>query len=269
MKKSLITVACTLLALFSFGQSSSEYGLSMGFSGYLGDLQSPNYTYQDPGFLTGFFARYNLTSGLSGKAFLNFTRIHASDMNSSDQGHIDRNLSFRSNIMEFGCIGEFNVLPFDPFHPENKRYRRYFQCTPFFTFGLNVFHFNPQTYYNGQWLRLNPLRTEGQNYNLTQLAIPFGMGIKYQPTPRIVCSFELGFRKTFTDYLDDVSTRYIDPSILAAQNGALSAELSYRGDEKYNSTSLPEVNSPRGNPDNKDWYLINTFSVSYKFYHVK
>lgn len=54
MKKSLFTIVCTLFALFSFGQSSSEYGLSMGFSGYLGDLQSPNYTYQDPGFLTGF-----------------------------------------------------------------------------------------------------------------------------------------------------------------------------------------------------------------------
>ncbi len=73
---------------------------------------------------------------------------------------------------------------------------------------------------NGEWVDLKPLRTEGQGlipgreeYKLTQLNIPMGIGVKYFLTETFHVSSEVLHRKTFTDYIDDVSTNYVDPDI--------------------------------------------------------
>lgn len=90
--------------------------------------------------------------------------------------------------------------------------------------GVGVFHFNPQGSLtdaagNKTWYYLHPLRLEGQGmpeypaskpYKLTQMNIPFGGGLKFFMSDRINVSLEFLYRKTFTDYIDDVSQRYID-----------------------------------------------------------
>ena len=186
---------------------------------------------------------------------------------------LNRNLNFRSFVLEWGVLGELNLLPFNRFIEQGDI--RHYNFTPFIYGGLNVFHFNPKTYYNGQWIALQPLSTEGQNtsinadrnYRLTQLALPFGFGFKYQLTPELTIAYEMGARKTFTDYLDDVSGNYTDLSVLASEKGSLAAELSYRGDEIFGKELTSSyLGEQRGNSSNKDWYLINSLSISYKLY---
>jgi len=274
MKKIIIGSVLIAISFYTNAQlKSREFGYNIGTSNYLGDLQTKNKTYKWPGFSTGIFVKQNLNPMFAIKGFINYARISGDDAKTFSQGQINRNLSFRSFVLEWGAVGELNLLPFNRY-TENRDSRHY-NFTPFLYAGLNVFHFNPKTYYNGQWIALQPLSTEGQNtsinaqrnYRLTQVALPFGFGFKFQITPEITITYEMGARKTFTDYLDDVSTNYTDLSLLAATKGNLAAELSYRGDEvKGNELTSSYLGEQRGNSSNKDWYLINSFSVSYKLY---
>ena len=97
------------------------------------------------------------------------------------------------------------------------------------------------------------------------MAIPIGGGFKYSVSDDVKISFEIGFRKTFTDYLDDVSTTFADKTLLLGNNGQHAVDLSYRGDEVYGgSTTYPAANSQRGNPDSKDWYYYTGLGISYR-----
>ena len=269
MKKIIFTLLMSTVAMGSFAQLSTEVGYNIGFSSYLGDLQPKAFTYDQPGFSTGFHIRHNITSQLAVRGMVNYGRLNASDAKSLDQGHIQRNLSFRTYIMVFGGVMEVNVLPFDTFNTKNKKYRRYFNFTPFFFGGVNVFHFNPKTLYKNEWVALQPLQTEGQNYSLTQIAIPFGFGFKHQVSKHIGFQIEFGFRKTFTDYIDDVSTNYPDLNKMALNNPT-AADLSFRGDElPENPQTIPTAGSQRGLSSNMDWYLINNVSFTYKIFQNK
>lgn len=268
MKKLFLSISMACISLLSLAQSS-EVGYNIGFSSYLGDLQPLDYTYKNPGFSTGAFFRHNVTSHLSFRAFFNYGRISGYDSRSSIQSHIDRNLHFRSFIAEFGGDMQVNILPFDKYNPNNKKYKTYFNWTPYLFAGINFFHFNPRAQYKGQWTDLQPLRTEGVSYSLTQVAIPFGFGMKYQVHKHIVLQMEMGFRKTFFDHLDDVSTSYPDLNKLALTD-PVAADMSYRGDELYeNNMGMPAPGAQRGDSKDMDWYLINNVSVIYKFHHKK
>ena len=182
-----------------------------------------------------------------------------------------RNLSFRSSIWEVGARIEFNFVPFGK---GGKRYR----TTPFLFGGINFFHFNPMAQYfdsvtkQQQWAELQPLGTEGQNsslypdrsrYTLNQLAIPFGMGFKALIGDDIVLSFEYGLRKTWTDYLDDVSTTYVGRDVLynGSDQGRLAATLA----DRSNEVQPGYVNAPgikRGDDSLNDWYAFFNLSIS-------
>lgn len=276
MKKRLLSLLLAFAAMNSMGQQSREFGGSIGFGNYLGDLQSPDYTMQLPSLNAGLSVKANYGPHVAIRGFFNVGRISGDDSKSRDQFLINRNLSFRSNILEYGAALELNMLPFDSYNPHNKSGKRYFNFTPYLYGGLNVFHYNPKTLYNGTWVSLQPLNTEGQNsgfnaagsYKLTQVAIPFGAGFKVQVSPKMIVSFDIGLRKTFTDYLDDVSGNYADIAALNANNGALSGALSFRGDELQNFNGIsPVAGSRRGNPNNKDWYTINQLTIAYKLYN--
>ena len=114
---------------------------------------------------------------------------------------------------------------------------------------------------------LQPLGTEGQGlaeypdrefYNLTQFSIPLGAGVKYALTDQINLGFEIGIRKTFTDYIDDVSLTYADEVILAENRGAQTVALANRTGSPVNG------GQSRGSSDN-DWYLISGVTISYNF----
>src|SRR6185437_13148643 len=102
-------------------------------------------------------------------------------------------------------------------------------------------------------------------YSLTQIGIPFGAGVKLALSDNLNVGLEVGFRKLFTDYLDDVSTTYVDKNLLLANRGQKAVELSYRGDEiKGGSLVYPDSGAQRGNPGSKDWYYFTGLTLSFR-----
>ncbi|CAN5339741.1 hypothetical protein BH09BAC2_BH09BAC2_08490 [soil metagenome] len=176
-------------------------------------------------------------------------------------GRYERNLSFRTKISEFTIIGEvYPTYLFRQFDTDVEPPR----AAPYVMFGVGFFHFNPQTQYQGRWVDLQPLHTEGQgfidgrpNYQLTQMNIPLGLGLRYELAPRILLRAEFLYRKLSTDYLDDVSTTYVDPSVFDKLPAA-DAELA----KILNKRSLPgweysKVGDKRGNPDKDAYFTFN------------
>ncbi len=176
-----------------------------------------------------------------------------------------RNLSFTSPISEISLIAEFDPLMLH-YYPDGVP-----PVSPYLLAGLGWFSFNPQTYYQGRWVDLQPLHTEGEgfaeykhrpNYHLSQVNIPIGGGLKYELSELVTLRLELIYRFLFTDYLDDVSTTYIDPSLfakyLSPANAALAKALYSRRGEVDPGYHTP-IGAYRGNPRQNDAYY--TFSL--------
>lgn len=228
-----------------------------GSSNYNGDFQKKRFTFNNAHPAFGIGLEYELTSHL----YLN-TGIRYGKISGTDAGSINvkRNLNFTTDITEFevGVQYDFINLNAGP-------------VTPFIATGIAIFHFNPFTRdSNKQKTFLQPLGTEGQGffmgrkkYNLIQFSIPFGAGVKFVLSQNTRVSIEAGFRKTFTDYLDDVSLTYVDKQALLAHNGAKSLELSFRGDELNYRLPYPAQGVRRGNPSGKDWYYFTGISFSF------
>ena len=122
---------------------------------------------------------------------------------------------------------------------------------------------------NGNSVRLQPLGTEGQGivptrspYSLFQFCIPIGIGFKYTVGQQWGVGLELGIRKTFTDYIDDVSTTYFDFNSYPGQFNPLALILADRSDKTKPYNTLP--GSQRGDNRKSDTYMFAIFSVNYK-----
>ena len=133
--------------------------------------------------------------------------------------------------------------------------------------GIGVFHFNPKGEFNDKWYNLQPLGTEGQGisparekYKRTQICIPFGIGGRYFFNRRWGVGFEFGLRKTFTDYIDDVSKTYYDPLAINQANGPVAAYFSNPNPNAESTT----VGQQRGDPRDKDAYMFAIISLHYK-----
>lgn len=237
--------------------SRSEFGLMMGGSYYLGDLNQQHLANTN---LAGqAFYRYNVHSRLALRANLTIGKINAADATSSNAYYVNRNLSFQTNIYELGTGVEFMYLPFEI---GNKRYRG----TAYLLAELAVARINPTTEWNGEQVELQPLGTEGQGtflsdrskYKRTQLAIPIGIGCRFTLTENIGLNLEYGLRFLFTDYIDDVGTyRYVDPVALQAANGPMAAALSNRSLDQNQF-------GQRGNPSIRDWYAFFGAGISFR-----
>jgi hypothetical protein len=234
--------------------------LTGGLSNYSGDLQDKTYTFDQSYFAFGAGAQYDITRNFSVISNIMFMKIGASDQfNAPDL--VFRNLSFQSNVLEWNLLGEYTFLDIT-----QKKF------SPFVFAGIAVFHYDPYAFDTlGRKLYLHPLSTEGEGllqypdqkpYNLTQFAIPFGAGIKFRVSENIVLAYEVGFRKTFTDYLDDVSNRYVDQTILQSAKGSDAVEMAYRGNELKGGASYPPAGTKRGSPQYKDMYYYTGIRVS-------
>ncbi len=262
-----------LFSIIQINAQHLELGASLGFSNYLGDLAPSSFigSIGESHIATSIFSKYNFNDRIALLGSFSYGRIGSSDAASyirfNNNFRKERNLSFRSDIFELAIIGEFNILGFQPYLKEHP-------FAPYIFGGIAVYRFNPQASFNGAWHDLQPLGTEGQGlanqpqkYKLTQFSIPFGAGIKFTFHPRISIGMDIGLRKTFTDYLDDVSNAYPDLSLLEATNGTLASELSWRGDEIDMEASPPEAGSGRGDPTDLDWYVFSKVMISYNFFN--
>jgi len=165
-------------------------------------------------------------------------------------------------VHEFSAVGEYYLF---------NLYER--RISPYGFVGLAVFKFDPYAFDPAKnKVLLQRLSTEGQGitgygkqYKLTQLAIPFGGGVKYAINENMRIGLELGMRKLFTDYLDDISGNYADPNDLLAAKGQLSVDMSFRGDEvPSGSPTYPAKGAQRGSPKAKDFYYFTGIHFTYR-----
>jgi Outer membrane protein beta-barrel domain len=237
-----------------------HFNLYGGISNYSGDLQSKAFTLDQSYGSFGGGLQYDLTRNFSVLTNLSLLHVGAADkFNKPDLQ--SRNLSFQTQIFEWNVLGEYNFLDLS-----RKRF------SPYVFAGLAVYHFNPFAYDTmGNKVYLRPLSTEGEGlpeypnqkpYSLTQLAIPFGAGIKLRVTNNVIIAYEVNFRKLFTDYLDDVSTIYVDQSILASERGPEAVEMAYRGNEVKGGAPYPPSGTTRGGSKYKDWYYFTGIRIS-------
>lgn len=248
-------------------QSYVDIGAHVGLANYSGDLSPSNIgpVVSQSHISAGLFFKYNISPRFAGRLAANYAKISGSDALSGSDSQKLRNLSFFSNIFEFSGMLEFNIFKYCVIEGDSK-------FAPFATVGFGVFNYDPKTTYQGEVVRLQPLGTEGQGsslapnnpkYSLFQMNIPFGGGIKAKLSENITATVDLTWRWTFTDYLDDVSTIYPDPEVLAQENGSLAVALSNRTGEFLGVDGYVNNGATRGGPDVNDYYFTGTVGLSY------
>jgi opacity protein-like surface antigen len=262
--KKLLFIVCALLLGTAAQAQRHEVGLFLGASYYNGDL-NPSAPFANAQPAAGVAYRYIMNPRWAFKFNGYYGNLEAHDKNNPEQSLRSRNLHFRSMILEFAGNMEFNFMRFNP-GSERERF------SPFIFAGLSVFRFNPRTQFGGQWYDLQPLGTEGQgttaypdrsSYSLTSVGIPFGLGLKYSLGQNTVVALEWGMRKTFTDYIDDVSKTYADPYVLWAENTQASMLFGNRSMEdavlQLGLDISPVVGG--GNPQHMDSYAEMMFEM--------
>lgn len=251
-----------LTFLTTYAQRGWEIGLNGGVANYFGDLNT-NYSFREVGPAGGLMARYNFNTRVALRINGNYARIGGDDANSTNNFERARNLNFFSNVFDGEMALEFNFLNY--IHGDRDEF-----FTPYIYAGFAVVNFDPKTEVDSETVRLQPLGTEGQfrgeEYSRTQGALAFGLGMKVSLSYRWSLNFELGARRMFTDYLDDVSTIYADPEDIENLRGDLAARLSDRSIliPGVNDGSIGEPGRQRGDSTNKDYY--GTFKVGVLYY---
>lgn len=245
-----------------------EFGISAGAAHYFGDLNTRS-KLNRPKPAVGLFFRKQFGNYIGLRVAAHYARLGFSDIYNKNEFQKRRNLSFNSNIWELTLQGDFNFFKFVPGDPD-------FRFTPYITLGAGVFSYDPYAYYQGQKFFLRPLGTEGQGYSqypdrkpygTMAICVPFGVGVKYNLNERMNIGFEIVHRFTNTDYLDDVSTSYVDPAIFPKlpDGSASTAEILQ---DRSNETGEPIgfVNGTprqRGYPKQKDQYVMAELTFSF------
>lgn len=249
--KRLLIIASSLLGMVSLNaQHTNELGIFLGGSYYIGELNPSGHFNSLTRPAAGIVYRHNFNYRLAVAGSLLFGSVQGVDSRSSSYEQQQRNLSFRSHVYELAGRAEFNFVEYKI--GDDKH-----QFTPFMFLGVAAFNFDPKASISNQWIALQPLKTEGQSkaYFRTQVSIPFGAGIRVNLAKRIGLLAEWGMRKTFTDYIDDVSTVYADPTTLTPIAAALADRSNTAGDN---------IGHQRGNPRNKDWYSFAGLTLTFQ-----
>lgn len=259
MKKVFFFLSFCFLALMSKAQNNLNLNLFLGTSNYSGDLQDERFTFSQAHLAGGIGLGYELSNHFSIRASFKIGKISADDKYGRNK---ERNLNFSSQLSEGSLDIQYLLTPLNQH-----------VFTPYVFAGVAVYHYDPYTFdSSGTKYYLKPLSTEGEgfvqgrnNYSLTQFSIPFGVGVKMPLSENINVGFEIGYRKLFNDYLDDVSKDFVDHDLLLANRGSKAVELSYRGDElKNGSQQYPAAGVQRGNPTYKDWYYFTGLTLSFR-----
>jgi hypothetical protein len=191
---------------------------------------------------------------------------------STTTGRYERNLSFKSKISEVQLAIEVHPLFFKNYGDEDPP-----KISPYIVLGAGYYSFDPQAKLGGEWFSLQPLHTEGEgfaeypdhkSYSLNQFNIVGGLGLRYELNNTFNVRLEFLHRKLFTDYLDDVSSTYIDPNVfydhLPPNLAAIAQQLANRKGE-LNPNDFTSVGDQRGDPSDKDAYFTIVMKVGMSF----
>ena len=302
MRKLILLLICLIVLLPAILNAQAnrwkrtryEIVAGIGSTAFMGDLGGgsgnshfiSDFDFTSQRYLLTAGIRYKILQPVAVKAALTYGMLSGSDEKAKDVYRLDRNLSFRSPIIEFSAQLEYSIIP----EPTTQRYssrrnrkftfRSLLNINTYVFAGVSGFYFNPKGKDDGpggtgKWVALQPLGTEGQGlmegrkkYSRVSVAIPFGFGIKYAISRQISLGLEYGARWTFTDYIDDVSSTYVDNAWLASKD-PLAARMADKSIQT-NDDSDPRPNvqympgDQRGESKYNDYYMFTIISVTYK-----
>jgi Domain of unknown function (DUF6089) len=280
MKKYIAAVAISFAAAISTTSlraqdavvQEGEFGIGIGAGHYFGDLNTKA-RLNVPKIAASAFFRKNFGNYIALRVGVSFAQLGYSDQYNTHNKYMNsRNLSFNSKVWELSLQGDFNFFRFMPGEPE-------YSFTPYITFGAGIFNYDPYAYLRGEKVPLRPLGTEGQGsslypdrkqYSSMAISIPFGGGVKYSLNERINIGFEVLHRFTNTDYLDDVSTTYVNPVIFTPNpdgtpsNGQLLYDRSYELGEP-----IGRIDRARGGSKQKDQFVTAMFHLTFNLQSYK
>ena len=249
-----------------------EFGIGLGAAHYFGDLNT-RARLNRPKIAAGIFFRKNFGNYIAARIVANYAQLGYSDIYNTQNDYMHtRNLSFNTNVWELSLRGDFNFFRFLPGDPE-------FNFTPYVSLGVGVFSYDPYAYLQGQKYFLRPLGTEGQGsslypdrkpYSSMAICFPVGVGVKYAFNERFNIGLEITHRFTTTDYLDDVSKTYVDPSVFPPlPDGSPSPGL-LLSDRSYElGTPIGIKGRQRGVETNKDQFITAMIYFSFNLQSYK
>lgn len=280
MKKILLLIFTIFLLAFSINAQSwkflrNEFSFGLGATSFLGELGGANkigshnisgirdfdFNATRPAVQIGY--RRFFSSQIAAKAGFTFGQVSGNDALTEEQFRNNRNLHFKSPIAELAI--QVDYFPFREYFGHIYRSngvvgKRVNHLSPYLFAGIGGFWYNPKAKYQGNWEKLRPLQTEGVAYKSISVALPVGLGLKYAIDKQWSIGLEVGLRYTFTDYLDDVSTEYVDKSSESAMVQYLSNPA--LNNEGQTSWTLP--GQQRGSSQANDSYVFAILSVNYK-----
>jgi len=249
-----------------------EFGVGIGAGHYFGDLNT-RARLNRPKIAAGIFFRKNFGNYIAARIVANYAQLGYSDIyNTQNEYMLSRNLSFNTNVWELSLRGDFNFFRFLPGDPE-------FNFTPYVSLGIGVFSYDPYAYLQGEKYFLRPLGTEGQGsslypdrkpYSSMAICFPVGVGIKYAFNERFNIGLEITHRFTTTDYLDDVSTTYVDPAVFPPLPDGSPSPALLLSDRSYElGTPIGIKGRQRGVETNKDQFITAMIYFSFNLQSYK
>lgn len=226
--------------------------VGLNTSTYYGDLKDNSDIFDvKPSLSVG--ALYYFTKRIGVRGEFSWVTLSGADANSNDDGKIFRNLSFQSGNYELSAVGVINLIP------QGGRFYQRPQFNVYAFGGIGALYFNPKAVLDGKKYALQPLQTEGVDYSRITFVLPYGLGAKYKVSPFLNIGIEVGWRKAFSDYLDDVSTVFID-------NNSFTDPIAKQLADRRPEIGLPvkTAGSKRGEPTNDDAYML--FSIKGEYY---
>lgn len=281
MMKKFFAVVVVSAVLFTGNLSAQdavtqegEFGFGIGAGHYFGDLNTRARLNRAKLAATAFF-RKNLGNYIAVRVGATFAQLGYSDQyNTHNEYMYRRNLSFNTKVWELTLQGDFNFFRFMPGEPQ-------YSFTPYITLGAGVFSYDPYAYLRGQKVFLRPLGTEGQGssdprykdrkqYSSMGICIPFGGGVKYALNDRVNIGFEILHRFTNTDYLDDVSKTYVDPSIFPLNPDGSTSDAQLLSDRSYElGEPIGIPGRARGMSRQRDQYVTAMFHLTFNLQSYK
>lgn len=259
---------------FSKRKQYTSIGVSLNAMNYFGDLNPAtnfaSFHVGDTRPNLGLSITHRFFPRISGRFALAYGRVTADDNTNADKDDTNarfrytRNANFRNDIAEASAVLIVDLI-------ENRNdYRKRPDFVPYLFGGVAGFYHNPKAKGpDGEYRELQSLKTEGVDYSKFQFSLPFGAGVRYRINRNLDASFEIGIRKTFTGYLDDVSGNYADLSTRAADDparyfGGFSGGAAGKGITS-NSANLAAGFTPgaKRGQGKSDWYTVTGFSLNY------
>jgi hypothetical protein len=305
MIKRLLAIICFFSAVTAVSQNfirpnewkkyrKEVYG-SVGAANFLGDLGGLNkigtdyspvdleFTETRTAFQLGY--RYKVAKWFNLSTQFNYLIVRGDDKLTQEKFRSNRNLNFKSNIFELSGRLEFVYMANRVGHRygikrtlSRRMKNRSWDFTAFVGFG--GFYYNPKARdAKGAWVKLKQYHTEGQGleggpkqYKNYSICIPMGVAYRIYFNRKVCVGLEFNFRKTFTDYIDDVSGMYYDKNEI---NKAYGPQAAYFADPNlghipgqttgYDPTPGTTVKEPqmRGDSKQKDSYMSLQLTVGY------